>query len=228
MPGCGGWVRALESMFRRLEIMVRQPGLAPIRVCIFSPTVELCESLVLDTEEAGYTVEQTFSQPQRFVEFIGRSNVDYIGLIDARQRGEQVFTLIRELCDQRSVAVVALEKPIDSGPSSSALAAGAQALILDPVNPKDVCCAFAVALFQHTKQARLEDELGQLRERLANRKLIERAKGMLMKAAKVSESEAFRLIQKQSQDKRKSMVEIATSIISANQLVEEASRVRGE
>lgn len=208
--------------------MVRQAGLAPIRVCIFSPTVELCESLVLDTEEAGYTVEQTFSQPQRLVEFIGRSNVDHIGLIDARQGGEQVLTLIRELCAQRSVAVVALEKPIDSGPNSLALAAGAQALILDPVNPKDVSCAFAVALVQHTKQARLEDELGQLRERLANRKLIERAKGMLMKAAKVSESEAFRLIQKQSQDKRKSMVEIATSIISANQLVEEASRVRGE
>src|SRR5215813_9702840 len=137
-------------MFRRLAIMVRQAGLAPIRVCIFSPTVELCESLVLNTEEAGYTVEQTFSQPQRLVEFVGRSNVDHIGLIDARRRDDQVFKLIKELCAQRSVAVVALEKEIDSGPTSAALAAGAQALIIDPVNPKDVSCAFAVALFQHT------------------------------------------------------------------------------
>jgi len=208
--------------------MVRQAGLAPIRVCIFSPAVNWCERLVLDTEEAGYTVEQTFSQPQRFVEFIKRSNIDHIGLIDARQRDEQVFTLIKELCAQRSVAVVALEKSLDSGPNSSALAAGAQALIIDPVNPKDISCAFAVALFQHTKQSRLDDELHELRERLANRKLIERAKGMLMRAAKVSEPEAFRLIQKQSQDKRKSMVEIATSIISASQLVEEASRGRSE
>src|SRR5215813_9706647 len=110
-----------QEHFWRLAIMVRQAGLAPIRVCIFSPTVELCEGLVLDTEEAGYTVEQTFSQPQRLVEFIGQSSVDHIGLIDARQRGEQVFTLIRELCAQRSVAVVALEKPIDSGPNSPAL-----------------------------------------------------------------------------------------------------------
>jgi two-component system, response regulator PdtaR len=208
--------------------MIRQAGLAPIRVCIFRPRAELCESLALETEEAGYTVEEKFSQPQELVDFIGRSKIDHIALIDARQRGDEVFALIRELCVRRSVAVVALEKLIDCGPNSSALAAGAQTLIVEPVNPKDLSCAFAVALVQHAKQARLEDELDQLRERLANRKLIEKAKGMLMKASRVSESEAFRLIQKQSQDKRKSMVEIATSIISANQLLEEASRGRVE
>jgi response regulator NasT len=197
-------------------------------VCIFSPTAELCENLARETKEAGYTVEQKFSQSKQLVEFIGSSNIDHIALIDARHRGKEVFELIKELCAKRTVAVVALEKSIDCGPSSAALSAGAQALIVDPVCSKDISCAFAVALVQHSKQSQLESELDQLRERLANRKLIERAKGMLMRAAKVSEAEAFRIIQKQSQDKRKSMVEIAVSIISTSQLVEEASRARGD
>ena|SRR5215471_16332608 len=208
--------------------MVRQAGLAPIRVCIFSPTAESCESLALETKEAGYTVEEKFNQPIKLVEFIGRSSIDHIALIDARQRGDAVFGLIKELCDKRTVAVVALERSIDCLPNSSALAAGAQALIVDPVVPKDVSCAFAIALYQHAKQSRLENKLDQLQERLENRKLIEKAKGMLMKAAKVSEAEAFRLIQKQSQDKRKSMADIAASIIATNQLVELASRGRGD
>jgi AmiR/NasT family two-component response regulator len=208
--------------------MVRQAGLAPIRVCIFSPIAELCESLALETKEAGYAVEEKFSQPKNLVEYIGRSNIDHIALIDTRRRTEEVLTLIEQLCDKRTVAVVALESSAGCLPNSSALAAGAQALIVDPVNSKDVSCAFAVALYQHAKQSRMENKLDELQERLENRKVIERAKGMLMKAAKVTEAEAFRLIQKQSQDKRKSMADIAASIISTNQLVEEAARGRGD
>jgi AmiR/NasT family two-component response regulator len=208
--------------------MVRQAGLAPIRVCIFSPSAELCESLALEAKEAGYAVEEKFDQPKKLVEYIGRSSIDHIALIDTRRRTEAVLTLIEELCDKRTVAVVALESSVDCLPNSSALAAGAQALIVDPVNSKDVSCAFAVALYQHAKQSRMENKLDELQERLENRKAIEKAKGMLMKAAKVTEAEAFRLIQKQSQDKRKSMADIAASIIATNQLVEEASRGRGD
>jgi len=208
--------------------MVRQAGLAPIRVCIFSPSAELCESLALETQEAGYAVEEKFDQPKKLVEYIGRSTIDHIALIDTRRRTEAVLTLIEELCDKRTVAVVALESSVDSLPNSSALAAGAQALIVDPLNSKDVSCAFAVALYQHAKQSRMENKLDELQERLEKRKTIEKAKGMLMKAAKVTEAEAFRLIQKQSQDKRKSMADIAASIIATNQLVEEASRGRGD
>jgi response regulator NasT len=73
----------------------------------------------------------------------------------------------------------------------------------------------------------LDDDIRLLRDKLADRKLIEKAKGILMESAKVSESEAFRLLQKQSQDQRKPMVEIATLIISATELVK-AARARAE
>ncbi|HSQ20173.1 MAG TPA: ANTAR domain-containing protein [Blastocatellia bacterium] len=206
--------------------MVQQAGVAPMRVCIFSPEEELCESLAFDSRGAGYGVEQKFNQPQKLVEFISRSNSDHIVLIDARRQREEGLKLIKELCSDGPVAMVALANEADISLGSRAVEAGAQAVLVDPVKAKDICFAFTVAVHQQAKQARLQSEIHRLREKLAERKLIEKAKGILMDAAKVTEAEAFRLIQRESQDKRKSMAEIATSIISATQLVEEAARAR--
>ena len=209
--------------------MVQQAGLAPMRVCIFSPEEELCEGLALDSQEAGFRVEQKFNEPQKLVEFISRSNIDQIVLIDVRKRREERLKLIKDLGASRPLAMVALADAGDVVLSSVALLqAGAQALLVDPARAKDICAAFAVAVYQQAKQSRLESEIHDIREKLAQRKLIEKAKGILMDAAKVTEAEAFRLIQKQSQDKRKPMAEIAASIISAVQLVKEAARARAE
>lgn len=208
--------------------MVQQPGLAPMRVCIFSPEKELCESLAFDSQGAGYGVEQKFNQPQKLVEFISRSNSDHIVLIDARRQREDRLKLIKELCSDGPVAMVALANEADISLGSRAVEAGAQAVLVDPVKAKDIRFAFTIAVHQQAKQARLQSEIKRLQEKLVERKLIEKAKGILMDAAKVTEAEAFRLIQRESQDKRKSMAEIATSIISATQLVEEAARARLE
>ena len=208
--------------------MVQQAGLAPMRVCIFSPEEESCESLALVTREAGYRVEQKFNEPQTLVEFICRSNIDHIVLIDVRQQSEEGLRLIKDLCADHPVAMVALADTADVALGRRAMEAGVQALLVEPVKPRDLCAGFDVAVYQQARQTRLETEIQILREKLAHRKLIERAKGILMDSAKVSEAEAFRLIQKQSQNKRRSMAEIATLIISATQLVEEAARARVE
>ena len=118
--------------------------------------------------------------------------------------------------------MVALANETDSTIGARAIEAGAQAILVNPIDPQSICAAFTTAVQQQAKQARLEGDILSLSEKLAERKLIEKAKGILMDSAKVSEAEAFRLIQKQSQDQRKPMAEIATLIISATELVRAA------
>jgi len=204
--------------------MAQQAGLAPMRICIFSPEEELCESLALGSREAGYQVEKKFSEPRKVEEFVSCSNIDLIVLIDVRRQREECLKLIKDLCASRPRAMVAVANEADSRLGAQAIEAGAQALLVNPVGAKDIRAAFTVAAHQQAKEWRLESEILSLREKLAERKLIEKAKGILMDSARVSEAEAFRLIQKQSQDKRKRMSEIATSIISASELVREAKR----
>lgn len=208
--------------------MEHQAGLAPIKVCILSGDIESREKLALDFAAAGYQIEQEFSENEALVEFITASRGDHIVLIDVQHKREQRLKLMKQLTARRPLAIVALAAEADATLCARAVHAGAQAVLVSPVHPKDICAAFSVAAHQQAKHLWLESEINYLRDKLAERKLIEKAKGILMDSAKVSEAEAFRLIQKQSQDKRAPMVDIAKLIISASEMVKEASRSRAD
>ena len=202
--------------------MVEQAIMAALRVCIFSPEEALRDSLGLNAERSGYRVEQSFNEPQRLIDFVTSSNVDHIVLVDVREQREERLRLMREIYARRPLAMVAVADEVDCRLGERVIEAGAQALLCGPVHARDLEAALTVAVHQQAKQAKLESEIAYLREKLAERKLIEKAKGILMDSAKVTEAEAFRLIQKQSQEKRRRMAEIATLIISAAELVDQA------
>ena len=81
----------------------------------------------------------------------------------------------------------------------------------------------AAIAIEHTT---LLEKSFEMQEALAVRKLVERAKGYLMRSKKLSEQEAFRLIQRQSMDLRRSMREIAEAILLAGQIQERADEKR--
>ena len=82
----------------------------------------------------------------------------------------------------------------------------------------------AAIAIEHTK---LLEKSFEMQEALAVRKVLDRAKGYLMRSKKLSEEEAFRLIQRQSMDLRKSMREIAEAVLLAGELEERAEKQRG-
>ena len=70
----------------------------------------------------------------------------------------------------------------------------------------------------------LQENVDHLKMTLRERKLIERAKGILMSRRHLSENEAFRLLQRQSQDRRIPMAKLAESIIQTDELLEAPSQ----
>jgi len=82
----------------------------------------------------------------------------------------------------------------------------------------------AAIAIEHTK---LLEKSFEMQEALAVRKLLERAKGYLMRSKKLTEEEAFKLIQRQSMDLRKSMREIAEAVLLAGELEDRAEKQRG-
>jgi len=92
--------------------------------------------------------------------------------------------------------------------------AGAMAYLLKPFNPNDLLPAVEIAIHRHSEIKALESEIADLGERLEARKLIERAKGLLLSKKLVpDEPEAFRWIQKASMDRRLTMKDVAITII---------------
>ena len=82
----------------------------------------------------------------------------------------------------------------------------------------------AAIAIEHTT---LIEKSHEMQEALAVRKLMERAKGYLMRSKKLTEEEAFKLIQRQSMDFRKSMREIAEAVLLAGELDQRAEKQRG-
>lgn len=87
------------------------------------------------------------------------------------------------------------------------------AYLIKPVSEGTLIAAMELALAKYEKVTQLEQEISQLKESLATRILVDKAKGILMKRLAVNEADAFRYIQKQSMKKRVAMKAIAEAII---------------
>ncbi|CAB4866093.1 unannotated protein [freshwater metagenome] len=92
--------------------------------------------------------------------------------------------------------------------------AGVMAYVVKPFSIGDLVPAIEIAISRHSQMVSLASEVADLHERLETRKLIDRAKGILMKALNLSEPEAFSWIQRAAMDRRLTMKEVAQAVIS--------------
>jgi len=99
--------------------------------------------------------------------------------------------------------------------------AGVAGYIVKPFRESDLGPAIEVALARFNEFRTLEKEVGNLQEALETRKVVDRAKGILMDTQGLKEAEAFRKIQKMSMNTRRPMKEVAEAIILAHQAGEQ-------
>ncbi|QIN28336.1 ANTAR domain-containing response regulator [Brevibacterium luteolum] len=91
--------------------------------------------------------------------------------------------------------------------------AGAMAYVVKPFTSNDLVPALEIALSRHAEIAALESEIADMTDRFETRKLVERAKSLLISNMGLSEPEAFRWIQKTSMDRRLTMREVAETVL---------------
>jgi AmiR/NasT family two-component response regulator len=91
--------------------------------------------------------------------------------------------------------------------------AGAMAYVVKPFTINDLVPAIEISISRHKQMKSLEAEVADLHDRLETRKVIDRAKGILMKALNLSEPEAFSWIQRAAMDRRITMKEVSEAVI---------------
>jgi len=92
--------------------------------------------------------------------------------------------------------------------------AGVMAYVVKPFTISDLVPAIEIAISRHTQMRSLADEVADLHDRLETRKIIDRAKGVLMKALNLSEPEAFSWIQRAAMDSRLTMKDVANAVLN--------------
>jgi response regulator NasT len=104
-----------------------------------------------------------------------------------------------------------------------AVQCGVSAYVTDGVNASRVRAVLEAGIARFRQFKALADELVRTRSQLAERKTIERAKGLIMSQRGLSEDQAYKLLRKTAMDRNKRMVDIAESIIAAAELLGEPS-----
>jgi two-component system, response regulator / RNA-binding antiterminator len=109
----------------------------------------------------------------------------------------------------------------DSSMIEAAIDAGVSAYVVDGLRQERVKPILDMAIGRFNAFSRMERELAEARSELADRKVIDRAKGILMKSRGVSEEEAYKLLRTTAMNQNRKIAEIAQSLVLAAGLLED-------
>ena len=99
------------------------------------------------------------------------------------------------------------------------VSAGVSALLMKPVDDRELSAAILLAAARHAELRQLEDEVGRATQALEDRKVLERAKGLLMQGLGLSEQDAFQRIRRSARDRNLTLAQVAARIIEQESLL---------
>jgi response regulator NasT len=114
----------------------------------------------------------------------------------------------------------------DPGLVDRSIGSGVGAYLTKPVDTRELEAAVKLAAARHAELEALEAEVGRARQALDDRKLVERAKGLLMSALQLSEEDAFRRLQKTARERNLRLADVARRIVEQRSLLEPTTEGR--
>src|SRR5437763_605138 len=183
------------------------------RVVVAEDEVLIRRDLVEMLTEEGYDVVGEAGDGESAVALATELRPDLV-IMDIKMPVMDGIEAARLIAEARIAPVVILTAFSQRDLVERARDAGAMAYLVKPFQKRDLLPAIEMATSRFSEIRGLELEVTDLRERLEARKLIERAKGLLMSKHRLSEPEAFRWIQRAAMDNRTSMRAVADLVLS--------------
>ncbi|AHH95971.1 response regulator [Kutzneria viridogrisea] len=168
--------------------------------------------LVEMLREEGYQVVGEAGDGEEAIRLAGELRPDLV-ILDVKMPKVDGIEAASAIAGQRIAPVVILTAFSQRELVERARDAGAMAYLVKPFAKRDLVPAVELAMSRFTELQALENEVASLNERLETRKVIERAKGLLMSKQGLTEPEAFRWIQRTAMDRRTTMKAVAEAVV---------------
>jgi AmiR/NasT family two-component response regulator len=163
-------------------------------------------------EEEGYEVVGEAGDGETAVNMARNLRPDLV-VMDIKMPGMDGLQAAELITEQRLAPVLVLTAFSQKDLVDRAAQAGAMGYLVKPFQKTDVVPAIELAVARHQERVALEEEVTGLEERLETRKLVDRAKGILMDRFGMREADAFRFLQKAAMDGRLRMNEVARRVV---------------
>ena len=179
---------------------------------------ERSRSLRIGLLEAGYNVVAVLPVDAFLPDRLAQIQPDMI-IVDAESQARDTLEHVVMATRDARRPIVMFTEDNDTSHVRAAIAAGVTAYVVAGLAPDRVKPVLEVALARFEHEETLRRELAEARTQLAERKLLDRAKGLLMQRHGITEPEAYKRLRKAAMDKGLKMTEIAQRIVDAADLL---------
>jgi response regulator NasT len=166
----------------------------------------------------GHRVVAEASNGQEAIALAAATQPD-LAILDIKMPATDGIEAAQEITHTRPIPIILLTAYSEAELVERAAQANISAYLMKPIAEEDLLPAITLALVRFRQFEALRREVSDLREALETRKVIEKAKGILMHRLSLTEDEAFRRLQKQSQASNRKLAEVAEAIVMADRLL---------
>jgi len=189
-----------------------------LSIIVVEPNRDRALMIVDSLQEAGDNEIHVISEISSLARRISEKSPDIV-IVD-------LASPTRDMIEELSLATSPLQRPVamfvdksDDGLTKAAIEAGVSAYVVDDLRPERLHPIMSAAITRFNMFRRMRDELAETKRALEERKIIDRAKGFLMKARGIDEDAAYAILRKSAMDKGKKISEVAEAIVTAADLL---------
>lgn len=189
-----------------------------LKIVVVEDETLIALSIISQLKELGHTVVGDATDGLEAIELCSKQQPDLV-IMDINMPHMNGIQAANTIKSKFKIPVVIVSGYSEETLISEAANAGVFSYLVKPVTKQNLAPAIEVALKNHAEYHKVIEESERLKEALEERKLIERAKGILMDRKKLTEPEAMKTLQKMSCDRNVKLLNIAKEIINANELL---------
>ncbi len=190
---------------------------ASLRVLIADDESIRLMSLGSQLTSLGHKVVAEATRGDEAVQLAAEKKPD-LAILDIKMPVMDGIEAAERITQARPIPIILLTAYSEAQLVERAARANISAYLMKPVAEDDLLPAITLALTRFKEFESLRREVADLREALEVRKVVEKAKGILMRRLDLSEEEAFKRLQKQSQDTNRKLQEVAEAIVMADRM----------
>ncbi len=189
-----------------------------MRVLVIAESSDRAEILRAGVQLGGHEVAEVVPLDSALSPALARARPDVL-LLEAHSPTIDMLDRLLDAMGDTVVPFAVFASDASSQAIENGVRAGAAAYVVDGLEAVRVPAILQVAVARFDYIATLRNELGQALQKLAERKFVERAKGLLMKARNLSEDEAYHTLRRMAMERNRRMGDVARSVIEMAELL---------
>ena len=193
------------------------PGEQPAVILVAEDEHLLAQNLMHNVQALGFKALGPAANGSQALQLAREERPD-LALLDIRMPDMNGLEAAQILYGQMGVPVIFISAFTDREYIEAGARLGVLGYLLKPVTLDELRVTIAIAWARYLRHCELDGQVRDLRKSLDDRKIVERAKGLVMKRLNVGEDEAMRRLQKQARDSRRKLADLARAILETEQM----------